>query len=1128
MSTSTKKVLSAALSATTAVWMSGAMLLVPVAHAQSTTDLQAMINSLLAQIQVLQSQLAAQGGGSTTTSVVVPPAPLTVGAQNSDVMDLQKILISEGFLKISAPTNYFGSLTKAALAAWQAANNVSPAVGYYGPITRSAMVAKFASGTPTVPGQTTPTGPTAPASGLVVSLASDNPSAGSLISSSNSAAGRVPVLAVNLTAGNASGLTVNEVKFTKQGVLSDSSIAGAYLVENGKVLAQYSSLNQGVLSFSNLNLNVAAGQTRKVWLAIDPAQNLSAGNTVSFALASASHVSAVDATNNVVTPTGNFPLNGNIFTVTSVSSPAIATFALASSTVGNTVYAGTQGVNVSQWTLTTGNSAVYLKSINFKVIGSANKSDIRNVKLLLNGVQVGETLPQVAADGSAYFDLSNSSQMVKINTGSANLQIQADVMGSPSFNFAFQLLNSYDVYVVDSQYNVPVIASVTGGSGTTVTINQGQITLSSASDTPTGNIAKGGSATNLAKFTLYAAGEAIKVKYLTFSLTFTGASAGLNSQIRNVALVDDAGGQIGSTITDLTTSKTCSDTSYANSTSTAVNCFGDSSSQINYIVPANTTRVLTLRGDIQSTADFSTIVARLTGNSSNIQGMTSSQTGSTGQAVGGALTLVSNSLTVAANSAVGTQTVAAGQTNAKIGSYSLTASAAEGVNLNNLSITMSASGTLFSNLKLMVGNTQFGTTQPTLSASGVYTFSGNLNIPAGQTKTVDVHADVLSGIGDGTTYTDVTTLSGCTGQGATTFTSVTCTGSNAPAGQDVKGASQATVQVSLDSASPSAGQLVMGATGNTLATFRFTETSNVENVKINQLNVFQQVAATSSVKSAFSNLSLYQGSTLLGTAGAALTAASTSNPGAGYYYKFNLSNPIIVPMSGSVSVTLKGDVASFSSSGATDNSTHVFKIATSTDSDNDSLSETVVAFGNTSNATSAISLSSPTANAQTVLRSKLSLSSTLYGGSQTSRTRSAIDDLAKVTFAADQAGAVVVNTVTITISGGANSSTLPASISLIDDSTGSTWGSASITATSTTSVTFSGIAFTISAGDSKVVRVRVNSNNTSNTTQQTDSLSLTINAGTDVAYTTAVSGGSSGVSLPTNFAPYNLVTVSYE
>lgn len=1129
------------------------MLLVPVAHAQSTADLTAQISGLLAMIQQLQAQLNAKGG--TTMPASIPSSDLTVGSKGADVSALQQILINGGYLKIAAPTGTFGPLTKAALAAWQAANNVSPAAGYYGAKTRAALAASMPTNPTNPTNPTSPTNPTAPASGLVVSLASDNPTAGSLIAG----AGRTPVLAVNLTAGNSSGVTVSEIKFTKQGVLSDTAISGAYLVENGKVLSQYSSLNQGVISFSGVNLSVAAGQTRKVWLAIDPASTLAAGNTVSFAVTAGS-VMAVDAANTVVTPAGNFPLNGNVFTVTTVSSPSIATFGLTAVSVGASVTAGEMARPVAQYTLVPVNSPVILKSINFRVTGSANKSDIRNVKLMLNGQQVGDTLPQVAADGSAYFNLENGSTSVKINTGSSNLQVHADIMGSPSFTFKFQLLNGFDVLALDSQYGVPVAASVTTTNETQITIAQGKITLSLASDTPTGQIAKGGSATNLAKFTLYAAGEPIRVKFLSFTLTFTGTTTTLSSMIKNIALVDDAGAQVGSTISTPTSGNTCS---VGGSTVTAgynaagtiyTDCFGTASSPINYTVPANTTRVLTLRGDIQSGAGFTTILGGLSSHAgdSNIQGMTSSQTNSTAQVAGSALTLVSSTLTSAANSAIGTQTVSTNQANVLIGSYSLKASTAEGVNLNTIQITTSASGTLFSNLRLMVGNVQFGTTQSSVDASTPYSFSGTLNIPSGQTKIVDVYANALSSIGSGTTYPAITSLTGCTGQGAVTYTSVTgCTAT----GQSVLGASGATITATVDASSPQARQIVAGSTQVPLATFRFNETSNVENVKISNLVVFQQVSATSSVKSTFSDLGIYVGSETSprGTSQNGTAAASSSNPGAGYYHQFSFADPLVVPKNGALLVTLKGNVGTFSNSGVTDNATFVFKIATSTDSVNDTTAETVDARGLTSSIAATTTLNSATANTVTVLRNKLSVSAASLNPSTSNavHTKGSNDDLGIITFAADSTGSggAVLNTVTVTFSGTAPSiSTFLDGVTLRYGGTDVTTAGtlAGITVTSATSSACNGSnnltctkswnfgtgptsGLAISPGTSVAFTLQVDSTKTlAGTSGVSQSLSAAIASASGVQFYTAPdSTGAGPVSLQANAVPLTINSVSY-
>jgi len=137
-------------------------------------------------------------------------------------------------------------------------------------------------------------------------------------------------------------------------------------------------------------VTIPAGQTVELQLAIDVSGGLSAGNTTGFALTSASAVTAYGANNAAITPTGSFPLNGNIFTVTSVTNPSLAYVSSTPASIGTSITAGSQGDIVAAYTFNVGNSKVYLKNINFHVIGSANKGDIQNVKLLVNGAQVGD------------------------------------------------------------------------------------------------------------------------------------------------------------------------------------------------------------------------------------------------------------------------------------------------------------------------------------------------------------------------------------------------------------------------------------------------------------------------------------------------------------------------------------------------------------------------------------------------------------------------------------------------------------------------------------------------------------------------------------------------------------------
>ncbi|MES2225392.1 MAG: peptidoglycan-binding protein [Patescibacteria group bacterium] len=91
---------------------------------------------------------------TTTTTTATFTRDLTVGSTGADVTALQTWLIAKGFSIPAGATGYFGAQTKAALAAFQAANAITPAAGYFGPITR-AKVASMGSGTTTtstVPG----------------------------------------------------------------------------------------------------------------------------------------------------------------------------------------------------------------------------------------------------------------------------------------------------------------------------------------------------------------------------------------------------------------------------------------------------------------------------------------------------------------------------------------------------------------------------------------------------------------------------------------------------------------------------------------------------------------------------------------------------------------------------------------------------------------------------------------------------------------------------------------------------------------------------------------------------------------------------------------------------------------
>jgi len=85
----------------------------------------------------------------TTPSNLLPIRAINInlysGLTNDDVNTLQEFLVSQNkgpealALKNHGTTHFFGPLTKLALAEWQKAMNISPAVGYFGSITRGVI-----------------------------------------------------------------------------------------------------------------------------------------------------------------------------------------------------------------------------------------------------------------------------------------------------------------------------------------------------------------------------------------------------------------------------------------------------------------------------------------------------------------------------------------------------------------------------------------------------------------------------------------------------------------------------------------------------------------------------------------------------------------------------------------------------------------------------------------------------------------------------------------------------------------------------------------------------------------------------------------------------------------------------
>ena len=366
------------------------------------------------------------------------------------------------------------------------------------------------------------------------------------------------------------------------------------------------------------------------------------------------------------------------------------------------------------------------------------------------------------------------------------------------------------------------------------------------------------------------------------------------------------------------------------------------------------------------------------------------------------------SLNVTKNSSFTSQTVTPGTANNKIGSYSFTASPVEAMSVKMVDVSVplaSATPSPFQNLKLMINGAQFGATQGMVNGNTPYAFSGaGLYVAPGATVNVDVYADVLSSAMG--SYAPATAIVGYSSVGATSNVSVTSLGVVTGQSINIMNAPSPTLTVSADSSEPAPGRIVQNSVGNALAAFRFAQTSKSESVKVTRLNVVSAVASTKNVKPAFNNLTLWNGSTMLGTAQSPVADVA----GTGYIYTFNFANPLIVSPGSSMTLVLKGDAGSYANGSFTDGSSLTFGIMTTTDPNNNTASLAVVAQGATSNAAASVTLSNAVGTPQTVVRTTLAV----IGQPVTTLPPTAFARIGSITLSANSAGSAVLNALKIT------------------------------------------------------------------------------------------------------------------
>ena len=846
----------------------------------------------------------------------------TVGA------DLSTATFPDGAL-LSSGGNYFyiqGGKSRAVSASALASNGFNTAYAVAADVSALAAGAAVAEGefSDVAQGATAAAapGPVASSGSLAISIASDSPATGSaVVNNTANAPGQrqAKVLKVNFTA-TGGDTVVTQVSVKRMGVSKDGDVDNLYLADaNGKIIAKNTSLSNGVATFASAGLfTVAAGQTAGVWLLEDFNHSAAAGSTQSW---------MVEAAGVKLAGTGaaTGSATGSVFTVANVSDLADLEMATSSPVSGSpTVDAGKMGYTLGTFKFKAVNQDTIVKSIKFTQIGTVAATDLANFKLQVGGIQYDGVKASMTGGTTLWFDLTKDS------TGAANadggLKLLAgqtkftdligDVVGGTNRTYAFSVQNQEDVVAFDNAYkvNVPVFAGV-GYTGTvfavqtlvSTTVNVGTLTVSQATDAPSGNVAINGSSVSLAKLGLQANGE--DVKLTTLSVTSTASVWSMT--FKNVKVLLD-GQQVGTTVTSLVAGNAATFT-FSN----------------NFIIHVGKPSVLDIQADLTDSSIQSnrTFALSLVAGSANGQGVTSLTSINSTAISGNTLTAKTGAPSVTKNTSVvdATATDPTGVVNGRgaiIGSFIIQSGDGEGSKITSIQLadnTVALSG-LFSRLRLVDGaGATLAPEVGTLSGSGA-TYNFNLTTPMtlqkGEQRVVNAIVDVLSTTSSAAINTAAVTLkvaqNGVNYQTLTTGQSGTAPTSAALALQANYLAGSGSVTVANSADTPTAQQFVMGSLAQPIFKFKLTA-GRSEDVSVTDIATAATILATATPPTGIiKNLRLYEGDTAIGQAVASLTSSDASATVAGAtstaYAKFS-SLSINIPRNTSKTYTVVADIA---------------------------------------------------------------------------------------------------------------------------------------------------------------------------------------------------------------------------
>ncbi len=606
---------------------------------------------------------------------------------------------------------------------------------------------------------------TGPAGNLTVALSPNTPAANGILLGG---AARVPMTTVRLTAGS-TPVIIDSLTIERKGVASDSEFASFDLLDGNTMLPlndSSKSLNSNHQAVFNDDITVPANASWDVIVSANMAADLSAVAGEYPVISVAGMV-----LKNNSTMSGTLPIMGNVFLSNGTITVGTATIASGSNNPSAvTKQVGQKDYIVTSIKVTNNSSAtgqnMTLKSVTFTNNGSTSPTDVANLRLVNSntGVTLG-TMATVTGDKVSFTNLN----LPILKGNNVNLDLKLDIVGGSGRTIDYDVQKQGDVVVFDELRGYNVLPTYPNSSepyfnAAAATVDNGHLRIESVA-VATQTIQENKNGVLIGKFKFVVEGEPINITRLPIKTILNTSTAGANiTDITNITLKDPAGMAVVSGQDPTSNGWSANSNSDQVGTATTTDTFTAPIGETVYSVYADLSSDFSANDTIQTQINPAMVIAK--GDTTGDTLTNSTDITPTVDVTGSTMTVKSVDLNVSVSSSPAAQTLVAGASEVEVADIVLdAATSGSDVRVTQFKIPVKTTAPVFPDIvtsfKIYVGgvqvpvdstSTSYSTAGSTAGGNATTTLTiatGNLTIPALQSKTVVIKANIGTGATSG-------------------------------------------------------------------------------------------------------------------------------------------------------------------------------------------------------------------------------------------------------------------------------------------------------------------------------------------------------------------------------------------